>query len=133
MVGRCARVSTVTPGRRPTRPLTRLQADRLIGRRVGGSNETVGTYLIRWLEEVAKGRVRDTTYDGYEYLIRMYLVPEFGRFRMSKLRASDVRRGLLRLKGVCQCCRQGRDLARLQRARAEEKTACRSEASQQRA
>jgi len=100
--------------------LTRLQADRLIGRRVGGSNETVGTYLIRWLEEIAKGRVRDTTYDGYEYLIRMYLVPEFGRFRMSKLRASDVRRGLLRLKGVCQCCRQGRDLARLQRARAEE-------------
>ncbi|HET9872066.1 MAG TPA: site-specific integrase [Propionibacteriaceae bacterium] len=100
--------------------LTRLQADRMLGRRVGGSAETMAEYLPRWLEDVAKARVRDTTYDGYEYLIRIYLVPEFGRYRLSRLQAADVRRGLQRLKGVCQCCRQGRDLARLARAEAEE-------------
>ena len=66
--------------------LTKLQADRMLGRRIGGSNDTLAVYLPRWLEEVAKPRVRDTTYDGYEYLIRMYLVPEFGRFRLSRLR-----------------------------------------------
>lgn len=100
--------------------LTKLQADRMLGRRVGGSNDTLAVYLPRWLEEVAKPRVRDTTYHGYEYLIRMYLVPEFGRFRLSRLQASDVRRGLQRLKGLCQCCRQGRDRARRMRAEAEE-------------
>ena len=90
------------------RALTKLQADRMLGRRIGGSNQTVAEYLPRWLEEVARHRVRDTTYEGYEYLIRMYLVPEFGKFRLSRLQAADVRRGLHRLKVVCQCCAQGR-------------------------
>jgi integrase len=92
----------------------------MLGRRIGGSNQTVAEYLPRWLEEVARHRVRDTTYEVYEYLIRMYLVPEFGKFRLSRLQAADVRRGLHRLKVVCQCCAHGRDRARLEKAQALE-------------
>ncbi len=58
--------------------LTRLQADRLIGRRVTSSSDTVEIYLTHWLHDVARNRVRDTTFDSYEYLIRVYLIPTFG-------------------------------------------------------
>ena len=68
------------------------------------------------LDSVAKFRVRDTTYEGYEYLIRMYLVPVFGRYRLGRLQASDVRRGFHRLKLTCQCCSQGKDKQRRDRA-----------------
>ena len=100
--------------------LTRLQADRLIGRRVTSSSDTVETYLTHWLHDVAKNRVRDTTFDSYEYLIRVYLIPTFGRYRLSALQSSDVRRGLQRLKATCQCCAQGRDRTRFVRAQEEQ-------------
>ena len=89
--------------------LTRAQADRLVGRRVGSSSQTVGEYLTRWLSDVARFRVRDTTYEGYEQLIRMYLIPLFGKQRLGRLQASDLRRGFHRLKLTCQCCSQGKD------------------------
>lgn len=96
--------------------LTRLQAERMAGRRVGSSSQTVAEYLTHWLDSVAKYRVRDTTFEGYEYLIRMCLVPVFGRYRLGRLQAADVRRGFRRLKATCQCCAQGKDRARLDRA-----------------
>ena len=98
--------------------LTKVQAERIAGRRVGSSSQTVAEYLTYWLNNVAKFRVRDTTYEGYEYLIRMYLVPVFGKYRLGRLQASDVRRGFHRLKLTCQCCSQGKD--ELRRDRAEE-------------
>ena len=100
--------------------LTRLQADRLIGRRVTSNSDTVEVYLNHWLHDVARNRVRDTTFDSYEYLIRVYLIPTFGRYRLGALQSSDVRRGLQRLKATCQCCAQGRDRTRLVHARKEE-------------
>ena len=100
--------------------LTRLQADRLIGRRVTSSSDTVEIYLNHWLHDVARNRVRDTTFDSYEYLIRVYLIPTFGRYRLGAIQSSDVRRGLQRLKSTCQCCAQGRDRTRLVQARKEE-------------
>ncbi len=87
--------------------MTRLQADRMIGRRVTSSSDTVETYLTHWLHDVARNRVRDTTFDSYEYLVRVYLIPTFGRYRLGALQSSDVRRGLQRLKATCQCCAQG--------------------------
>jgi hypothetical protein len=50
-----------------------------------GDRRTVGQYLERWLEESARRRLRPKTYRGYEQLIRLHLVPELGRVRLSKL------------------------------------------------
>jgi hypothetical protein len=88
--------------------LTKLQSERQAGKRFGSPSATVESYLKYWLEDVVRHRVRDTTFDGYEYLIRMYLIPIFGRYKLNQLRAADVRRGLHRLKTTCQCCARAR-------------------------
>src|SRR5437899_1125690 len=41
-------------------------------------------YLKEWLAH-ARGRVRVTTYAGYEYLIRVHAVPALGDVRLSEL------------------------------------------------
>src|SRR2546427_6814859 len=41
-------------------------------------------YLHEWLAH-ARGRVRATTYTGYEYLIRVHAVPALGEVRLSEL------------------------------------------------
>ncbi|MDP9383346.1 MAG: N-terminal phage integrase SAM-like domain-containing protein [Chloroflexota bacterium] len=40
---------------------------------------TLGEYLKRWLEDVAKPSVRPTTYRSYEQLIRVHISPCLGR------------------------------------------------------
>ena len=41
-------------------------------------------YLKQWLAH-ARGRVRVTTYQGYESLIRCYALPALGQVRLSEL------------------------------------------------
>src|SRR5207253_4328129 len=41
-------------------------------------------YLHEWLAH-ARGRVRVTTYTGYEYLVRVHAVPALGDVRLSEL------------------------------------------------
>ena len=54
----------------------------------GGEQEpyTVGTYLGFWLSHT-RGRVRPSTYDGYEGLIRLYASPRIGGVLLSELTA----------------------------------------------
>ncbi len=96
--------------------LTKLQADTMSGKRVASTSQTVGEYMAYWLEEHARHRVRDTTFASYEWLIRMYLTPLFGKRKLTGLRPNDIRRGFFQLKQVCQCCAQGKDQAREDRA-----------------
>jgi integrase len=46
---------------------------------------TVATYMTRWLEDTAKPTIEDTTYERYEQLIRLHIVPEIGHLRLNKL------------------------------------------------
>jgi integrase len=98
--------------------LTRLQADTMSGKRIATTSQTVGEYLTYWLAEHARHRVRATTYRSYEQLVRLYLIPLFGNKKLARLRPGDIRRGLLKLKQTCQCCAQGKDQAREDRANA---------------
>ncbi len=98
--------------------LTRLQADTMSGKRIATTSQTVGEYLTYWLAEHARHRVRATTYRRYEQLVRLYLIPLFGNKKLARLRPGDIRRGLLKLKQTCQCCVQGKDQAREDRANA---------------
>ncbi|GAB3815031.1 tyrosine-type recombinase/integrase [Kribbella italica] len=101
--------------------LTKMQADTMSGKRVASSSQTVAEYLEYWLEEHARHRVRDTTFASYKWLITKYLVPLFGKKKLTTLRPNDVRRGLFQLQQVCQCCAQGKDRAREERAEVERK------------
>jgi integrase len=98
--------------------LTRLQAETMSGKRVATTAQTVGQYLTYWLTEHARHRVRPSTYQSYEVLVRLYLVPLFGHRKLTRLRPGDIRRGFFQLKQTCQCCAQGKDQAREDRANA---------------
>src|SRR5439155_26954935 len=50
---------------------------------------TVGEYLRRWLAH-AKGRVRATTYEGYESLVRMHALPGIGEVPLAGLHPLQV-------------------------------------------
>jgi hypothetical protein len=99
-----------------------MQADTMSGKRVAPSSQTVAEYLDYWLEEHVRHRVRDTTFASYKWLITKYFVPLFSKKKLTTLRPNDVRRGLFQLQQVCQCCAQGKDKAREERAEVERKT-----------
>lgn len=54
-----------------------------------GSALTVGAYLADWLAHV-RTRVRPTTYDGYEVLIRLHIAPAIGTALLSDIRPLDI-------------------------------------------
>jgi integrase len=97
--------------------LTKLRADRMVGKRVAFTKMTVVDYIEYWFGEHAsdRDRIRDTTYETYRYLARAYLVPAFGNKKLVRLRPPDIRRELAKIKKACQCCAQGKDRARLDR------------------
>jgi integrase len=57
----------------------------------------VGRYLERWLTDSVRDTVKATTYESYERLIRLHLVPTLGRLKLKNLTTTHVR-GLYREK-----------------------------------
>jgi site-specific recombinase XerD len=94
------------------RQLTKIleQADQ--GIPVAAENWTVAGYLAYWLEHVIRPERKPRTYQGYEGVVRLYLVPELGGKRLAKLAAQDVRVFITRIRAQCLCCKHGVDAAR---------------------
>ena len=65
--------------------LTRLQADTMSGKRIATTSQTVGEYLAYWLSEHARHRVRATTYQSYDILVRLEDVGIRGNSHMMML------------------------------------------------
>lgn len=78
---------------------------------------TVEQYLYRWLEDTVEPNLAPLTHATYESHVRNYLAPGIGRYRIDRLRVSDVQKWLNTLQGQCQCCAQGRDAHRAARDR----------------
>lgn len=55
------------------------------GTLVGDERQTVGEFLTRWLQDVARPRVRPRTLTGYEGCIERHVRPHLGHVRLSKL------------------------------------------------
>nr|WP_245740614.1 site-specific integrase [Nonomuraea maritima] len=55
---------------------------------------------------------RPKTYQGYESVVRLHLIPSLGKKRLGKLNAQDVRLFINRIRTECQCCRNGWDASR---------------------
>ena len=99
--------------------LTQLKAQTMTGRRMATTSQTVGEYLEYWLSDIVLHRVRASTYQSYEWLCSKYLIPLFGRKRLVRLNGADIRKGFQMLKGTCQCCDQGKDQSREDKAQVE--------------
>jgi integrase len=61
--------------------LTAAKADRDKGLLFDADSLTVGRYLERWLAVSVRDTVKATTYETYERLMRLHLVPTLGRVK----------------------------------------------------
>src|SRR3989440_8023743 len=55
------------------------------GTLVTGPQQQVGQFLIHWLEDVHKQSIRARTYERYEEIVRLHLVPGIGYHQLQKL------------------------------------------------
>lgn len=60
------------------------------GVRVYGPRQTVGDFLMIWLEQVKRPRVRASTYATYESFVRIHLIPALGRIQLDKLQPQQI-------------------------------------------
>lgn len=77
--------------------LTKAMADRDGGIVYDAGKQTVGEYLTRWLADSVKDTVRQRTYERYESIVRVHLVPAIGGIKLKNLTPAHVR-GLNREK-----------------------------------
>ncbi|MFD8550379.1 tyrosine-type recombinase/integrase [Streptomyces fradiae] len=94
--------------------ITDLQAQENQGIPVPDTNMNLEDYLSYWLAKVVKVHRRPKTYQGYESVVRVHLVPGLGRKKIRTLRAAEVRTWLERVAAECQCCKHGWDKQRPQ-------------------
>ena len=73
------------------RKLKALRADVDANRIAVTSSATVEQWLNRWLPEIHRRKLRPGTYDGYERIIRLHIIPHIGRRRLDQLTATHVR------------------------------------------
>jgi len=62
-----------------------------------GGRQTVAEFMNSWLEDVARVRVRETTYRSYEQITRNHIVPMVGKVALNKLQPQQVQQFLKRI------------------------------------
>jgi len=72
--------------------LAKALSERASGIVYDDENITVGEYLDRWLEDVVRGTVRESTFSRDEYLVRNHIKPALERRKLRKLSALDLQR-----------------------------------------
>jgi integrase len=72
--------------------LSKAVSDRVGGLDFDGDHETLEAYLQRWIDEVLRGTVKQSTLENYAYIARLHIIPELGRVRLKALKSRDVRR-----------------------------------------
>ncbi len=65
--------------------LTKAMSDRDGGRVFDDENLRVEEYLERWLKGSVRGSVKPVTYESYERVLRVHVVPTLGRVKLAKL------------------------------------------------
>jgi integrase len=65
--------------------LTKAMADRDGGLVFDHENLRVEDYLDRWLKGSVRGSVKPVTYESYERILRVHVVPTLGRVKLDKL------------------------------------------------
>ena len=57
---------------------------------ITGSQQKVDQFLTHWLEDVQKQRVRARTYERYEEIVRLHLIPAIGHHALQKLTPQHI-------------------------------------------
>jgi integrase len=70
--------------------LRRVMSDADQGFVFDAGNQTVGGYIVCWLEDFAKADLAQRTYHNYQLQIRKHIIPAFGTMRLSKLDTPNI-------------------------------------------
>ena len=70
--------------------LTKAMAARDEGLVFEGENQTLTSFLDRWLNGVVKGSVKPSTFEGYERMIRNHIKPVLGHKKLKTLAPDHV-------------------------------------------
>src|SRR5256885_317349 len=70
--------------------LTAALRDKDLGTFVEPASMSLDEYLKKWLESVAKHRVRESTFEGYKWLLEKYVRPSLGAKRLCDLHALEI-------------------------------------------
>lgn len=71
--------------------LARLQVDQQEGTYIKPSNETVKSYLEKWLTDYAQPNVKQKTFDLYKNMVDKHLVPGLGDTELTKIKPSQLK------------------------------------------
>jgi integrase len=92
--------------------LTELLSQSDHGIPVASQSWTVAEYLDYWLLHMVREERQPKTYQGYEGVVRLHLIPGLGKKRLDKLTAREIRVFITGVREECQCCKRGWDAAR---------------------
>lgn len=70
--------------------LARAQQSMVAGASIEPQRETVASYMNRWLKDVAKPSVRDSSFVRYEKLVKLHLLPAVGGIPLAKFQPSQL-------------------------------------------
>jgi integrase len=56
------------------------------------SNDTFGKWLDTWLDQIEKPKIEQSTYDFYEYIIRVHIKPKLGATLLKKLHPEELQK-----------------------------------------
>src|ERR687890_767683 len=70
--------------------LRRVMSDADQGFVFDAGTQTVGEYIVHWLEDFAKADLAQRTYHNYQLQIRKHIIPAFGTMRLSKLDTPNI-------------------------------------------
>lgn len=92
--------------------LTKIQAQSDEGIPTEATGWTMERFLTYWLSDIVTPACKPRTVQGYEVIVRTYLIPHIGKKRLNKLNGIDVRNLLKRVTSTCLCCLHGTDKRR---------------------
>jgi integrase len=70
--------------------LAEVKRDFAAGLTVDAKRQSVGQFLVRWLDDVARPSVRPRTFISYEQIARVHLIPGLGGHQLSRLNPQIV-------------------------------------------
>ena len=71
--------------------LVEARGDAVRGITYDAGNTTLGDHLKRWLADSVRDTVRQRTYERYESIVRVHLIPSLGRVMLKVLTPAHVR------------------------------------------
>ncbi|MGH3611164.1 MAG: site-specific integrase [Pseudonocardia sp.] len=84
---------------------------------VATTSPSLAAYLTYWLTEIIRPNRAPLTYQTYETFVRVHITPTLGVKNLGRLTIRDVQTWVNRLAVTCQCCVQGKDTRRPEKAR----------------